>query len=287
MTDEASSPERGQRRLGAHSLRAGRSLAAAVGTGAVLLGVIALASYLGAGAVFVVICVVVAIALTEAIDAVRARGRRPSLTLALVCALGLSVAAFGQRPSLFVAVVATAMYGGFLLSLRPGRGPAPASDVAWTLLVVTWIGGGGAAATLLLRSESGLSLLSAFILIVASGDIAAFFVGVALGGRKLAPSISPGKSWAGAAGGLAGTLASGLALGAIVDRLGPVHGLALGAICGLLAPVGDLVESLFKREFGIKDSGRTLPGHGGVLDRVDAIVFCAPAAYLYVALVVP
>ena len=76
-------------------------------------------------------------------------------------------------------------------------------------------------------------------------------------------------------------LLAGLAFGALADELTLIDGLALGALSAMLAPVGDLVESMFKREMGIKDSGRLLPGHGGLLDRLDAIVFCAPAVYLY------
>lgn len=77
----------------------------------------------------------------------------------------------------------------------------------------------------------------------------------------------------------------GLAAGALLDDLGIVHGLVMGGICGMLAPVGDLLESLVKREVGIKDSGRLLPGHGGFLDRLDAIIFCAPFVYMYLRFV--
>jgi phosphatidate cytidylyltransferase len=77
-----------------------------------------------------------------------------------------------------------------------------------------------------------------------------------------------------------------MAFGAVVDGLGVLDGLAIGGISSLLAPVGDLIESMAKREIGIKDSGRLLPGHGGFLDRLDAIIFCAPAVYVYIRLVV-
>jgi phosphatidate cytidylyltransferase len=97
----------------------------------------------------------------------------------------------------------------------------------------------------------------------------------------MAPSISPAKSWEGFAGGLAGALGGGAVFGLVATQLTTLEGVAIGGICGLLAPAGDLVESLVKRELGIKDSGRLLPGHGGFLDRLDAILFCAPAVYVF------
>jgi phosphatidate cytidylyltransferase len=152
---------------------------------------------------------------------------------------------------------------------------------------VVWIGGGGTAATLIMMLDpGGLELLIAFVLVAALDDIGGFFVGTSVGKRKLAPSISPAKSWEGFAGGLVLSLAGGLVAGALLDELSPADGLAIGAICGLLAPVGDLTESMFKREIGIKDSGAVLPGHGGLLDRLDAIVFCAPAVFVYLRFVV-
>ena len=259
-----------------------RSMRQAVATGAALVLALALSSAFGAPAYFVLISVAIALGVFEAVDSLRQTGRRPSLALAAACSLALLVCAYASRPALFAVVLAVALYAGFALSLLPSRGATPASDVAWTLLVVGWIGGGGAAATLLLVAPSGRSLLTAFILIAGAGDIGAFFVGRSFGRHKLAPRVSPGKTWEGLAGGLVAALSAGAVAGIVVEPLELGGGLALGALCGLIAPVGDLVESLFKREMGVKDSGRLLPGHGGVLDRLDALIFCAPAAYLYV-----
>ncbi|MDQ3661500.1 MAG: phosphatidate cytidylyltransferase [Actinomycetota bacterium] len=259
----------------------GRSLRQAIVTGAALVLVVGLSAAFGAAAYFVLITLAIALAVFEAIDALQQQGRRPSLAFALACSLALLVAAYTSRPALFGVVLAFALYGGFALSLRPSRGPSPVSDVAWTLLVVGWIGGGGAAATSLLVAPSGRSLLTAFILVAAADDIGAFFVGRKWGVHKLAPRVSPGKTWEGFAGGLVATVAAGALAGTVVEPLGLVGGVVLGLLCGLIAPAGDLMESLFKREMGIKDSGRLLPGHGGVLDRLDALIFCAPAAYLY------
>ena len=87
-------------------------------------------------------------------------------------------------------------------------------------------------------------------------------------------------------GGVAGSLLGGLLFAGLLEELDVIQGLGMGAVAGLIAPVGDLVESLVKREIGIKDSGRLLPGHGGFLDRLDAILFASPAVYLYLLFIV-
>jgi phosphatidate cytidylyltransferase len=262
--------------------RGGRSLTQAVATAVVLLALVAVCAYLGTTAFFVLVCVVVLTALFEVYDAVVQAGGKPSVLFGMLAGFGMLLAAFFERPAILAVAVGLTMYGAFVLALRPTRGSSASTDVAWTLLGVAWIGGGGAGATsILMIDNSGLFLLIGYLLVTAVDDIAAYFVGVSFGNHKMAPSISPGKSWEGFLGGTAAALAAGLAFGALTDDLTLVDGLALGAISSVLAPVGDLVESMFKREMGIKDSGRLLPGHGGLLDRLDAIVFCAPAAYLY------
>ena len=153
-------------------------------------------------------------------------------------------------------------------------------------LGVAWIAGGGASVAAMLKLTDGIYLVVAYLLITALDDIGAYFTGTRFGKHKMAPSISPAKSWEGWIGGFVSSLAGGLLFAFLLNILDPLDGLAIGAISGLLAPVGDLIESMAKREIGIKDSGRLLPGHGGLLDRLDAILFCAPAVYLYVRFVV-
>jgi phosphatidate cytidylyltransferase len=184
-------------------------------------------------------------------------------------------------------VLSLTLYGAFLLALRPTRGVSAATDAAWTLLGVVWIAGGGAAAVAMLRlSEDGTFLLSAFVLITALDDIGGFFVGTRFGKHKMAPSISPAKSWEGFVGGMLTCLMGGALFAFLLEDLSLIEGLGLGLLSSLLAPAGDLSESLVKRHIGVKDSGRLLPGHGGLLDRLDAILFCAPAAYLFMRFVV-
>lgn len=265
----------------------GRPLGPAVVTALILVAMIAAFYALGVRGFFVLVCAVVLTALFELLDALIQAGRKPSLVIGLAGGLGMLAVAYSGRPAFYGVVLAGVLVGGFMWALRPQRGDTPASDAAWTLFGVAWVAGGGAgAASMLTLDPGGLNLLVAFILIVAAGDIAAFFVGTNLGRHKLAPSISPGKSWEGFLGGVMGSLLGGLLFGSLLDELTLQHGLAIGAICGLISPIGDLVESLVKREIGIKDSGRLLPGHGGFLDRIDAIIFAAPAVFLYLRFVV-
>ena len=134
--------------------------------------------------------------------------------------------------------------------------------------------------------QHGQQWLLLLILIVMSGDTAAFYVGTALGRKKLYPTVSPNKSVEGAMGGLAGSIAGAfIARYTIFPDLTLTDIFATAVIMGALGQMGDLFESFLKRSFGVKDSGAVFPGHGGVLDRLDSILFAAPAAYYYVSYV--
>jgi phosphatidate cytidylyltransferase len=259
----------------------GRSLRIRIATSVGLIGLLALFTYLGRPYLFVLVCAVVLLASFELFDALTRSGHRPVTSFGLLCVLGMLVVAFRQETAGLGAVLALTVLGAFLLALRPRRGASPSSDVAWLVMGVCWIGGGGAGATLIMMLEQGVLLLIAFVLTTASVDVAAYFAGTRLGRHQLAPSISPAKTWEGAIGGALGALAIGTAFGAAIDVLGPLNGLLMGAIVAVTAPVGDLIESMAKREIGIKDSGRLLPGHGGFLDRLDAIIFSAPVVFLF------
>lgn len=128
----------------------------------------------------------------------------------------------------------------------------------------------------------GEDLLVLLIVCVTFGDTAAFYVGSAIGRRRLAPALSPKKSWEGAVGGLAASVAGAVLASAwFFQRLSVGHALVLGVLLGALGILGDLSESMVKRAVGAKDSSRLLPGHGGLLDRMDSLLLAAPALWAY------
>ncbi|GBD02421.1 Phosphatidate cytidylyltransferase [bacterium HR18] len=192
-----------------------------------------------------------------------------ALPLAIVWGVGLLVRAPFRKPALemplrlvatlFGAVYPAGLFGALLaLRLHPGPEAPQAFWLTLGLFVIIW-----------------------------ATDTFAYVVGRLWGRRPLAPRISPNKTWEGAAGGLAGALlvAIGWKLWA-VDFLAWPHMLVLGILCGAVGPLGDLAESQLKRAAGVKDSGNLLPGHGGVLDRFDALLVVAPLIYCYLRWVV-
>ncbi len=158
---------------------------------------------------------------------------------------------------------------------------ARAAAVMWAGIGVALIGL-PAVALIWLRSvpELGLGLLLWLLIVVWTTDTAAYVVGRRVGGPRLAPLISPGKTWSGLGGGVIGaSLAGAITLWALgSERL--VHAAGLGAAFAVLAQLGDLAESALKRRAGVKDSGSLIPGHGGVLDRVDGFLLTAPVLAL-------
>jgi len=158
----------------------------------------------------------------------------------------------------------------------------PLAIVGWIVLIGAWV------AIVQLQALSPWHVLAAMA-IVWIADTAAYFSGRAFGRRKLAPQVSPGKTWEGVYGGLAAVGLYALALVPLaaeggfkgaVSPLSVIVWIALALALAALSVVGDLCESLLKRQAGVKDSGRLLPGHGGVLDRIDALLAAMPAAAL-------
>lgn len=140
-----------------------------------------------------------------------------------------------------------------------------------------YVGAGAVALLWLRQGASGRADVLLLVLLVWASDIGAYCAGRLLGGPRLAPAISPAKTWAGAVGGLAAAVAVGWAAAAVTGvPVGKAAGAAM--VLGVATQAGDLLESWIKRQFGVKDSGRLIPGHGGLLDRLDGLLAAAPAA---------
>lgn len=165
-----------------------------------------------------------------------------------------------------VLCLAGALVGYGVARWRRGESRAP-----WAALGVLWIGLPCAAAVLLREAVGGG--LQTFVLLLAvvwATDIGAYLCGRVVGGPKLAPRVSPGKTWSGAAGGLLAAVLVGAA--ATLAAQPPLTVVVVAAVLSVLAQLGDLAESAWKRHFQVKDSGTLIPGHGGVLDRVDGLL---------------
>jgi phosphatidate cytidylyltransferase len=170
----------------------------------------------------------------------------------------------------------------FLLKGISGARQAPTVSISATVMAAVWVGV-GLGFLLCLRDMPDHGRLAAFtvVLSVWAGDTFAYFGGRLLGRHKLAPTTSPGKTWEGFAFGTAATIF--VAFVTLYDTrhtyLSIGEAVALGAVLAVVAPLGDLFESLLKRDMKVKDTGTLLGGHGGMLDRIDALLFAAPAAY--------
>jgi phosphatidate cytidylyltransferase len=159
-------------------------------------------------------------------------------------------------------------------------------DSAFSIFPLLYIGLTLATLPLLWVQPDGSSLLIFLFSVVWTGDVVALYVGRSLGRHKLAPQISPNKSWEGSAGSLIGSLLITVVLLFLARSMHglhfagpPIRWLVLAVVLNVFAQVGDLVESAIKRGAGVKDSGSMLPGHGGILDRIDALLLAAPALW--------
>jgi phosphatidate cytidylyltransferase len=194
---------------------------------------------------------------------------------------GLLILVLGGDGYLLLTVVAVALIA-LSLALRADDLRGGVARTAFLLLGVVYVFGCWRFAPLL-AAQSRYWLLYALVLNWI-GDIGAYYVGRAVGRHKLAPVVSPGKSWEGSAASLAASLIFGFFfLRWAIPAVPPVAALALTAGANVAGQFGDLCESALKRGAGVKDSGTLLPGHGGWLDRVDSTLFTLPVVYLYAA----
>jgi phosphatidate cytidylyltransferase len=256
-----------------------RILVSAVGVPVVLWLV-----YLGGWSMFALAAVAALVALHELYWMTRTL--RPVVLAGYLGALAALLGATLGGPAWALGGFMTTVGLAFILKGFSATRQSTAVSVSVTVLGAAWIGLGLAHAVLLRDiPEHGVLAASAVLLAVWSGDSAAFLIGMLFGRHKLAPLVSPGKTWEGLVAGTAATI--GVTFFAFyddrMDFLRIREMLVLGVVIAVVAPIGDLFESAIKRDMGVKDSGRLLGGHGGLLDRIDALLFSWVAAYYVIA----
>lgn len=266
--------------------RFGRDLTAAIGVG-LLLAAVVVASLFIVKAVFVgFVVVAVSVAVIELSRALRPAGVQLPLLPLLAGVVGMLVGAYvGQTQALVGALGLTAL--AVCVGRLPGGRQGFVRDVTAGLFVALYVPFLAAFAMLLLREDDGPFRVLVFLAVAVASDIGGYAAGVLFGRHRLAPTISPGKTWEGLAGSTLGCLVVGVA-GVVIFLHGPWWaGLILGVVATVTATLGDLVESMLKRDIGIKDMGSLLPGHGGVMDRLDSLLPTAVVSWLVLSLLVP
>lgn len=228
---------------------------AAVWAGGVAITLLVLAAVLGMGWEWARLC---------------GRGRLGRTGAAIIATLLAAAAGLALGSAVGWVIAIAASLGVALIAALTRE-----ADPLWAAAGTLWIAA-GSLAFLWVALAAGRSLTIWLLAVVWTSDIAAYAVGRAVGGPRLAPRISPNKSWAGFVGGLAGPAMLGAAAAPLLAG-SPGLLAALAAALGLAAQLGDLAESFAKRHFGVKDSSGLIPGHGGLLDRLDGLLAAAPA----------
>jgi phosphatidate cytidylyltransferase len=267
----------------------GRNVQLAFLTGIVLAALAVGSLAIGPGWFAILAGIVVLTAQGELYFALQKRHYQPATALGLVAGALVLGAAYYRSGSAVLAVAALAAMASFLwfMTVPAQHRRNVVSNVGLTVLGIVWIPVFASYILAVLPFSEGSELAIAILGLTIVYDASAFAVGYFWGSRPLAPSISPKKSWEGAIGATLVVIAVAVGIVApFVDLLDTIpRAVGLAVVVALFAPLGDLAESMVKRDLGIKDMGSILPGHGGVLDRIDAMLFVAPAAYLYLRLI--
>lgn len=259
----------------------GRNLPVAIASGLLLAGAFLGSLWLSPWVFLAFVYAVVVIGIIELGIAFRERGLRPATTVVCLAAGvmlfgGYAVGAVAQTVGLVLALVAA-----LASTLLDRRRVQVAASLGATCFMTLWVAFSASFVALLLARPDGRWYVMATVALTVTADIAAYAWGSTLGRHKLAPSISPAKTWEGLAGAFVTVLVlAGLVTARVVPGVDVPGALALGAGLVLVATLGDLSESALKRDLGVKDLGRILPGHGGIMDRVDAIILALPAAHV-------
>ncbi|WP_431975698.1 phosphatidate cytidylyltransferase [Micromonospora haikouensis] len=267
--------------------RAGRNLPAAIGVGVGLGAAVLLPLFFYLPAFLLVLAAAIAIGIWEMARAVRRSGAHPPLVpLIAGGVLTVGLAWFAGPDALCLGLLVTVL-GTMIWRLGDGPGDYQRDLTAATLIAVYVPFLGGFAAMLAAAPGDGhLRVLVTLVAVVLS-DTGGYAAGANLGKHPMAPSISPKKSWEGFGGSVTAAAAGSALLIWLLFDVAPWWGALFGVAVSCAAVLGDLAESMIKRDLGVKDMSNLLPGHGGLMDRLDSILFAVPTAYLLLAVFVP
>ncbi len=260
-----------------------RDLPTAIMTAAIVVVVALVCFSVGKVATTWLAAAVLAFATLEMCKTLQNKGMRPATLLALTASFSLPLAALHYGPGaypVYVGLIVIFSMLWFLWQVTPGR---PLIGVAATVLAFAYVGGLGGFAGLLLGAPEGVGLLLGLAFCTVAYDVVGFFIGAQFGRSRVAPNVSPNKTVAGTVGGMVASAFFGAVVAGSISPWTHSRGLVLGILVAGGAFLGDLCASMIKRDLGVKDFGALLPGHGGVLDRFDGLLFCLPIAY-YLAL---
>ncbi|MDQ1686379.1 MAG: phosphatidate cytidylyltransferase [Frankiaceae bacterium] len=267
--------------------RAGRNLPVAIAVGLGLGAVILLALYLLKPVFLVVIALAVGTGMWELVRALHVRSlRAPFIPLAVGFACILALAYTNGREAMTVAMMLTALA---VVVWRVAEGAdGMLADIGAGLLVLVYTAFLAGFAALMLAPDDGARRVTAYIATVVASDVGGYAFGVLFGRHLMAPTVSPKKSWEGLVGSAIACVVCGAVLFETLFARGHWwQGALFGLATVASATVGDLGESMVKRDLGIKDMGTLLPGHGGLMDRLDSLLPTAPVAWLLLAAFLP
>jgi len=258
----------------------GRNLKLAILTGVTLAALVVGLLFVGAQAFFGLAIVVIMLGQAEFYRATRNAGHNPATALGLIGGAVILIGVFLNGPAAAGLALFATLAACFIWYMSFPSRVNVVSNVAITMMGIVYIPLLGSFVGLLSRRPDGRGVTIAAIGAAAVYDIFAYAGGSKLGRHPMAPSVSPNKSWEGAAVATVAIVLVALFAGPALGPWTAGQAALLGLAVAVVAPLGDLAESLIKRDLGIKDMGTIFPGHGGALDRIDAILFVAPTVWL-------
>ena len=291
MTDHAAAPPRKKR-------SAGRDLPAAIAVGVGLVALLVLTLAFWHWGFILLAALMLSLGAIEVHQAMKRLGMNAAIIPIVLGTVGMIVGTYAAATvpdallwrmpwhSVLLMFLGATVLAALIVRFPKGHENF-VRDASASVFIIGYIALLGSFTALILAGENGAARMVTFLLCVVANDTGGYAVGVLLGRTPLAPAISPKKTWEGLAGSLLFAMATGAALAHWVLDVDWWVGVLLGAACVFFGTCGDLIESSIKRDVGIKDMSSILPGHGGVMDRLDSMLVAAAPAWLVMYLFVP